>query len=154
VRKKEADFLKYLLVCSKAILEKERKALSRCGIAVSDYFVLSKSNEVPPCNMSDIAKGICVSRSAITYGVDRLIARGLVRRSRGQDDDRRIIRIKVTPKGKSLLKGIQKKQNSFLEHSFSELPRDVQRMVAAFSAQWNACFPRAKRVTKKTIEAH
>lgn len=120
------------------MLEKERKVLTCCGLAPSDYLILSRSNESPYRKMSEIAKEAFLSRSAITYGVDRLVVRNLVKRFRSKGNDRRIVSIKITTKGRLLLKRVQKKQKVFLKNGFNELPEDVRKLVAAFSPPMKA----------------
>jgi len=132
---KTSDFLREVFVCAKAILEKEHKALRRCGLSLSDYFILSSIHETSNRKMTDIAKELFISRAAATYAVDRLVRRKLLTRSRLEDGDRRVISLKITPKAKHLLKSIFTKQELLMKTSFSELPEHVQKQVSAFSPQ-------------------
>lgn len=61
---------------------------------------LSKEKEF---NMSELAKLLNVVMSAVTGTADRLIKKDLVIRERDQDD-RRIVRIRLTEKGKNIAK--------------------------------------------------
>ncbi len=89
------------------------------GIVLFDALVLAELDESPRLKMSDIAKKIFSTRPATTLCVNRLIAKGLVRRHRSQDDDRRVVWVKITPKGKRLFESIQGKWELFREGHFS-----------------------------------
>lgn len=99
---------------------KEHKIFLRGGIVLFDGLVLAELNETPRLKMSEIAEKIFSTRPATTLCVNRLITKGLVRRHRSQDDDRRVVWVKITSKGKRLFKSIQKKWELFREGHFSE----------------------------------
>ena len=132
---KASNFLREVFICSKAILEKEHKALRRCGLSLSEYLILSSVCEFRGRKMTDIASELFVSRAAATYAVDRLVKRKLLTRFRLKGGDRRVISLKITPKAKYLLKSICAKQELLMKASFSELPEHVQKQVSAFSPQ-------------------
>lgn len=137
---KTPDFLKELFICSKAILEKERKALWRCGISLSDYLILSSVYEAKKRKMTDIARELFISRAAATYAVDRLVKRNLIRRSRSKGCDRRIVLLEGTRKAKRLLWSVREKRKFLLTNSFNELPDYVRQLVPIFSARLKTFF--------------
>lgn len=98
---------------------KEHQIFFRGGIALFDGLVLAELNETPRLKMSDIAEKVFLTRPATTLCVNRLIAKGLVRRHRSRDDDRRVVWAKITPKGKRFFKAIQEKWELFREGHFS-----------------------------------
>jgi len=138
LEEKAADFFKNLFICSKIILEKERKTLRCCGLSLSDYLILSSVYETQDLKMTDIAKEIFVSRPVATYAVDRLVRRGLIKRSRSKDRDRRIVLLEMTPKVGFLIKSIREKQRLLLKNGFSELPDHVRKLVSAYFPQIRA----------------
>jgi len=140
VKVKASDFLREIFICAKAILEKEHKALRCCGLSLSDYFILSSINETLNRKMTDIAKELFISRAAATYAVDRLVRRGLIRRSRSKEYDRRVVLLEATPKARRLLRSVQRKQGALLRNSFSELPEHIQKRVLFFSPRIKSFF--------------
>jgi DNA-binding MarR family transcriptional regulator len=52
--------------------------------------------------MTDLADGVVYSRSGLTYQAGQLEARGLVSRSRAEDDERSTV-VTITPAGRTLL---------------------------------------------------
>lgn len=137
---KASDFLRDVFVCAKAILEKEHKALRCCGLSLSDYFILSSIDETLNRKMTDIAKELFISRAAATYAVDRLVRRGLIRRSHPKECDRRVVLLEVTPKARRLLRSVQCKQKALLRNSFRELPEHIQKQVLVFSPRIKSFF--------------
>lgn len=135
---KATGFLKNLFICSKAILEKERKVLQNFGLSLSDYLILFSVYETQDRKMTDIAKELFVSRPVATYAVNRLVKRGLITRSRSKDCDRRIVLLTMTPKARSLLRSICEKQKLLLQNSFNELPDHVRKLVFAYCPQLRA----------------
>ena len=141
---KTPDFLRELFICSKAILEKERKVLRLSGISLSDYLILFSVYENQDRKMTDIAKELLVSRPVATYAVNRLVKRGLIKRSRSKSCDRRVVLLTMTPKAKSFLRSICKKQKVLLQNSFNELPDHVRKLVSDFMPQMKAFFWESK----------
>ncbi len=86
------------------ILEQEsrlsRKTYKVFGVTESQGLVIRQLAKFGPCSLIELSKSLHVSPSNITGLVDRLEAKGLVRRARQYD--RRIIHIHLTPKGEEL----------------------------------------------------
>jgi len=113
VKEKSSDYFKDPFVCIKAFMVKEHKIFLRSGVMFFDGLALAELNETPRLKMSDIAEKTFSTRPATTFCVNRLIMNGLVKRYRSQEDDRRVVWVKITPKGKRLFKSIQKKWELF-----------------------------------------
>ena len=103
------SFFKNSFIRAKTVMAQKRQILHSCGITFSDGIILAALNGIPRLKMSDIAKEMFSTRPAATQCVDRLMARGLVSRFRSQDKDRRIVWVRITSKGKRLLKFLGEK---------------------------------------------
>lgn len=55
-----------------------------------------------PFTMGEVARMLSVTRPTATSIVDKLVARGLIRRER-DEDDRRVVKLKLLPKGTRIL---------------------------------------------------
>ncbi len=73
-------------------------------LPLSDYEILVSLNESEKghLRMSDLADSVIISRSRLTYRVDRLVGRGLVRRE-VSPEDRRVVFAHITPEGQAML---------------------------------------------------
>ena len=93
------------------IAKRRSTALTKGIITVPQMILMEILHERRKCIMSDLAKDIGVTTSAITGTTDRLLRLKLIARKRGIRD-RRIVSITLTQKGKNLVKKllIQRKQ--------------------------------------------
>jgi|GEM_PF-771802 len=68
----------------------------------AQYRVLALANRRDHWRMSDLAKRMALSPGSLTLMMDRLIEDGLISRGRS-DKDRRVVIVRITEKGRSLL---------------------------------------------------
>jgi DNA-binding MarR family transcriptional regulator len=73
---------------------------TRAGIGLEDYDVLYQIRSAgEPLRMTQLAERVLVSRPTASRVVDRLVARGWIRRWH-DDADRRVVLLELTPEGK------------------------------------------------------
>lgn len=92
--------------------------------------------------MSELAQSLEISRPAATGLIDRLIAQRLVQRE-NLEEDRRTIKVSITPKGKKIVANIWEQKRRTLIKVFSQLSvRDrkehlliLERVVAILAQQ-------------------
>ena len=82
----------------------ENRPLSR-----SQFVVLKLLKEQGPQKISDLSRELKVTLSAITNLSEKLIEKSYVERKRCEDD-RRVVRLFITPKGRSLYQSMEKEQ--------------------------------------------
>jgi len=71
-----------------------------CGLGLDDYDVLHQLRHAGrPLRMTELAGRVLISRPSTTRVVDRLVARGWLRRT-GDPDDRRVVLVELTPEGR------------------------------------------------------
>ncbi|QGA53878.1 winged helix DNA-binding protein [Sulfolobus sp. E5-1-F] len=90
------------------------------SLSYLDFSILKATSEEPR-SMVYLANRYFVTQSAITAAVDKLEARGLVRRVR-DNKDRRIVIVKITPKGREVLL----KANEILRDLVDEMLSDIE----------------------------
>ncbi|HEY4753804.1 MAG TPA: MarR family transcriptional regulator, partial [Candidatus Limnocylindrales bacterium] len=83
-------------------------------------FVLSAEGPLP---MNRLAEVLDVSQASATGIVDRMEQRGLVTRER-DDDDRRVVRVTLTPQGAGLISGLAAEQRDKLGRLLDTLADD------------------------------
>ena len=62
--------------------------------------IIEKIGDREPVRMSEVARSIGVTLATLTVACDKLVAKGLVRRVRSQED-RRVVNIMLTDKGRA-----------------------------------------------------
>lgn len=85
---------------------RDRAEISCHGVSVSQCYALSMLQSDGPCTMSDVAGALCLDLSTITRLADQLEERGLIQRT-SAENDRRVCRMRLTPKGSTLVRSIE-----------------------------------------------
>lgn len=78
------------------------KALKPTGLSVTRFRTLIVISRLPDCTMSELATVSTLDRTGLTRTIDQLIREGLVAR-RTEPDDRRKVRISLSPAGETAL---------------------------------------------------
>ena len=95
--------LRDLFKIKQQISQSHRQAGQRFNLTPVHWHVLMLIAEGEVTNMGQISESLCVSRGAVTQIVDILVDEGLVERQPDQDD-RRIINLKLTKKAVNYLR--------------------------------------------------
>ena len=104
--------------------------LLRRGVSMSNLHVLSMLERHGAMTMSRIAEALDVSFSNATGLIDRMAERGLIERSR-DDEDRRLVRVALTPAGRSVLADIEVFQGDAFGRILNQLDESqLHRLVA------------------------
>jgi DNA-binding MarR family transcriptional regulator len=105
-------------------------ATERFEISVEQFHILRhiRRGIVSISELADV-KGI--SRPAISQAVDLLVDKGLIARQQDKDD-RRYVRLALTPSGDELLNKIFQQNRAWMSQKFSSLdPGDLVKIAAA-----------------------
>ncbi len=92
-------------------------ALCSDNLSKQEVRVVETLGKKGPCIMSELADNIMLAVSTLTGIVDNLVEKKLVRRERSEED-RRIVRVKLTPKGKDIY---QAHEENHMQMSFGLL---------------------------------
>lgn len=99
------------------------KNLSISGIGFAEFRILTILQEIKSCSMSRLSAELTLTQAAITGVVDKLESQGFVARARN-NEDRRVVTISMTPRGKEMLSKALKVYNEFVEGSLGSLSRE------------------------------
>ncbi len=90
----------YLLASLRLIEQLDNELNRRFNLPLSDYEILFALHEAEDAGlrMSDVAERVIVSRSRLTYRMDRLVGQGFVERE-VSPDDRRVVYARLTAAG-------------------------------------------------------
>lgn len=92
------------LASAAGVLDRLDADLRERGLSHADYEILAHLSEAPnqALRMSALAQTVLVSKSRLSYRIDRLTERGLVER-RSCDEDGRGVWASLTPEGRKLI---------------------------------------------------
>jgi DNA-binding MarR family transcriptional regulator len=102
------------------IAREGEKNLACLGLCMTEFKILRILQEDGPTPMTKLSDATVLTQPAITSFVDKLEEQGLVRREKNQED-RRVTRIAITPKGRLLLRRGLKIHSKFVRGLLSEL---------------------------------
>ena len=94
--------------------------LTKGDVTLPQMILLEFLQEKTACTVSAIAKELRITLSAVTGMADRLVRSKLISRMRGSQD-RRVVIISLTSKGKTLLTKMLSEQKKMIKHMFSGL---------------------------------
>jgi len=104
--------------------------LAKRGSNLPQYTVLSLLDEMGETSMGPLAEELGTTMGAATNLVDKLVFAELVKRGR-DEKDRRIVKVKLTPQGREVLKEITARGASFLAEVLGELSPEERRTYIA-----------------------
>src|SRR5688572_5946136 len=95
-----------ILVLHRCFLQNLSQELGRGNVSFPQFFLLGYLTQTPKLAMSQIAEKMRHTTAAATGLVDRLEKMGYVDRAHSEED-RRVVNVKITKKGVSLVQGIR-----------------------------------------------
>lgn len=102
------------------------------NLASGQIYVLFMLYDEPTCKVTDIVNALGVTSGAATGLTDKLVALELIERHR-PEDDRRVVRLSLTSKGKETVEQIRKQRIEWFSELIGQLDDDnVNNMVTAF----------------------
>jgi DNA-binding MarR family transcriptional regulator len=104
-------------------LFKHKKRPNQGKMPHSYYHVLKILDKHGNLPMSKIGRNVHISKSNMTSLIDKLVENGLAERLPDQND-RRVINISITDKGKDVLKDWRKQSNNEIKKSLSVLSEE------------------------------
>jgi DNA-binding MarR family transcriptional regulator len=131
------DFLGSVRILSTTIdewMEEALKEATDSRVTPSQLRVLKLVARTNARRIGDVAEFLAVSNAAASKAVDRLVRRGLVRRTESAAD-RRAVELSLTPEGRTLLAQYEAATNQVLKEVFGSLPADRLQETADFLDQ-------------------
>lgn len=110
-------------VIMKEYVKHQVDEFEKLKITMPQFFVLELVNRQGEAKMSDLAKFVNVTTAAMTGIVERLFKNGYVLRI-DEPDDRRIIKIKLTPKGAKVVKDMTQKRKDITIKMFGSITHE------------------------------
>lgn len=104
------------------------RSLSETGLTLTQFAVLEALYHLGPMSLSDIARKVLTTGGNLTMVVGNLEKQGLARRQRCPED-KRILIVVLTEKGKTLLRSIFPKHAAAIVEFLSVLNADEQKRL-------------------------
>lgn len=121
--KSNSDIYDFLLDNVYKIIIPEEIITLELSLSRYELLALQLSDKYQTITMSNLAQGMAVPMSTATGIVDRLVKRGLLKRSRSEED-RRVVTVSLTDKGKALVENFKEHFRDFLDRIRSLLTEE------------------------------
>jgi DNA-binding MarR family transcriptional regulator len=105
----------------KALRVADRSVLKDYGVGSAQAFVLHELNRESPLSVNDVAERTATDQSTVSVVVNKLVAKGLVARSRSGADGRRA-ELTLTARGRHLVRRLPAPIQESLLDAVRELP--------------------------------
>ena len=128
--KRALDAYVKLMRATNSVRERVDQGLKQLGLTEKQLAVLEALLHLGPLQQNELGRKLLVSRANVTLIVDELSRRGLVRRER-RTDDRRCIRVHLTPQGRRLIERLFPGHVANVVDAFAALTAQEQRQLAA-----------------------
>ena len=119
-----------LMQAAKAIQERIRLEMAKNQLSITEFSVLEVLYHKGKQTIQQIGNSILISSGSMTYVIDKLEQKGLLKRN-DCPDDRRVIHVTLMDDGINLMEKIMPEHEQLIEHMFGSLNNDeVQTMVS------------------------
>ncbi|QIZ06118.1 MarR family transcriptional regulator [Priestia megaterium] len=112
-----------LMQASKAIHDRIKEEMTKNKLGITEFSVLEVLYQKGKQTIQQIGNCILVSSGSMTYVIDKLEQRGLLRRN-ACPDDRRVIHVTLTDDGNEWMNDIMPKYHKFVNQMFDSLDSD------------------------------
>ncbi|MFL6560458.1 MAG: MarR family winged helix-turn-helix transcriptional regulator [Bacillus sp. (in: firmicutes)] len=112
-----------LMQTSKAIHERIKEEMTRNKLSITEFSVLEVLYQKGKQTIQQIGNCILISSGSMTYVIDKLEQKGLIKRN-DCPDDRRVIHVTLTDEGNKLMEEIMPKYHLLVDHMFDSLNSD------------------------------
>ncbi|MED4531110.1 MarR family transcriptional regulator [Metabacillus fastidiosus] len=118
-----------LMQTSRVIQERIRDDMTKNNLSITEFSVLEVLFHKGIQTIQQIGKSILVSSGSMTYVIDKLEQKGLLKRT-ACPEDRRVIHVVLTDDGFELMKKIMPEHEEFIDYIFDSLnTSEVENLV-------------------------
>lgn len=109
------------------------------NMTTNDMHVIEAIGIGSPKNMTSVARSLMVTTGTLTISVNSLVKKGFVERTRSEED-RRVVLISLTEKGKEAFRSHQKFHDDMVEAVTAQLSMEEQEILQKALSRLNKFF--------------
>ena len=112
------------------------------NVTVSQSATLLALPQEGNLSMNEVSQAMDLATSTMTRMIDQLVEKGLVQRA-SDPDDRRIVRVELTPQGQQLRTNLEKEYLVFYDLVMNEIREDELEIILHVFDQINQAYEKA-----------
>ncbi len=120
-----------LMQTSKAIQERIRDEMSQNKLNITEFSVLEVLFYQGKQTIQQIGNRVLISSGSMTYVIDKLEQKGIIKRNDCRED-RRVIHITLTAKGLNMMENIMPTYQDMVDSFFGDLSGDESKLMVNF----------------------
>jgi len=109
------------------------------GLTPAQFDVLATLGDTPGMTCKQLGAGTLITKGTLTGVLDRLEAKGLISRTRGEQDTRQTF-VALTPEGERVFQQTFQPHVDFLGQYFGRMPADRQQQLIELLRELQAAF--------------
>ncbi|MEH6993216.1 MarR family transcriptional regulator [Neobacillus drentensis] len=117
-----------LMQTSKAIQERIRDEMSKNNLSITEFSVLEVLFYQGKQTIQQIGNRILITSGSMTYVIDKLEQKGVIKRNDCRED-RRVIHITLTAEGMEMMENIMPKYQEMVDSFFWDLTDDESQLL-------------------------
>jgi MarR family transcriptional regulator, 2-MHQ and catechol-resistance regulon repressor len=117
-----------LMQTSKAIQDRIRDEMSKNKLSITEFSVLEVLYYQGKQTIQQIGNRILISSGSMTYVIDKLEQKGILKRNDCRED-RRVIHITLTAEGMEIMENIMPKYQDMIDSLFVDLTDDESQLL-------------------------
>lgn len=118
-----------LMKASKSMEERIKRDIKRYGVSTTEFTILEALYHKGQLTVQQICDAVLINSGSMTYVIDKLQKRGLLKRS-PCEQDRRVVQVQITDEGKQVMDEIFPQHQAVIEEIFADIgPEDRQKLV-------------------------
>ncbi len=120
----------------------DQQCLAQFGVTASQGYALLAFPEDAGISMNELSQTMGLANSTMTRMVDHLVAKGLVNRRQG-DEDRRVVRVALTPQGRELQRSLETARRELLQEVLADIQEGERSSILNSLEKLNAAVAKA-----------
>lgn len=131
--------LRALVETSRHLEAMSNRHIEQLGLTPAQFDVLATLGDTPGMTCKQLGAGTLITKGTLTGVLDRLEAKGLIHRVRGEQDTRQTF-ISLTPAGEEVFKATFQPHIDFLGTFFERMPAERQAQLIELLRELRAAF--------------
>jgi MarR family transcriptional regulator, organic hydroperoxide resistance regulator len=118
------EILQLFRVVFRSVQQHSNWVESRCGVSAAQLWAMWELMQSPGMKVSELSKAMAIHQSTTSNLLDKLENKRLIRRERGQPDQR-VVRLFLTAEGSAIIEQAPRPAQGVLTDALSRLPESV-----------------------------